>query len=203
MVFCFRSARYSGSERPAWRMNHTGTRLGLRPAAAARYGDSGSVRRSLIRFNAATPQRTRDRWSTRAPDAPSNGDDDDGRLEGETVRRTPDHRLPVRRFPATAYRDLDLAEPETPPRAIKRKRVPAERGQRELRQRRRQPRNQQLCRAETAGWNASLQPPRHTSERPQINAKEQTCPRSREQALNNTICLGVTLGAGGSAATCA
>ena len=31
-----RSARYSGSERPAWRMNHTGARLGLRPATAAR-----------------------------------------------------------------------------------------------------------------------------------------------------------------------
>jgi hypothetical protein len=54
-VFCLRSARYSGKERPACRMNHTGTRLGLRPAAAARYGDSGSVRQSLITFNAATP----------------------------------------------------------------------------------------------------------------------------------------------------
>jgi uroporphyrinogen-III decarboxylase len=30
------SARYSGSERPAWRMNHTGTCCGLRPVAAAR-----------------------------------------------------------------------------------------------------------------------------------------------------------------------
>ena len=57
MVFCLRSARYSGNERPAWRMNHTGTRLGLRPAAAARYGDSGSVRRSLISLNAATTGR--------------------------------------------------------------------------------------------------------------------------------------------------
>ena len=66
MLFCARSARYSGSERPACRMNHTGTRFGLRPAAAARYGDSGSARRSLIRVNAATPQRTLDRWSTRA-----------------------------------------------------------------------------------------------------------------------------------------
>ena len=36
IVFLARSARYSGSERPAWRMNHTGTRLGLRPPAAAR-----------------------------------------------------------------------------------------------------------------------------------------------------------------------
>jgi hypothetical protein len=36
MVFFARSARYSGSERPACRMNHTGTRLGLRPRAAAR-----------------------------------------------------------------------------------------------------------------------------------------------------------------------
>ena len=54
IVFCLRSARYSGKERPACRMNHTGTRVGLRPAAAARYDDSGSVRRSLIRPNAAT-----------------------------------------------------------------------------------------------------------------------------------------------------
>ena len=30
-MFLARSARYSGSDRPAWRMNHTGTRLGLRP----------------------------------------------------------------------------------------------------------------------------------------------------------------------------
>ena len=36
MVFLARSARYSGSDRPACRMNHTGTRLGLRPVAAAR-----------------------------------------------------------------------------------------------------------------------------------------------------------------------
>jgi len=36
MVFLARSARYSGSDRPACRMNHTGTRLGLRPLAAAR-----------------------------------------------------------------------------------------------------------------------------------------------------------------------
>ena len=36
MLCCTRSARYSGSERPACRMNHTGTRLGLRPPAAAR-----------------------------------------------------------------------------------------------------------------------------------------------------------------------
>jgi enoyl-CoA hydratase/carnithine racemase len=35
-------------------MNHTGTRCGLRPVAAARYGDSGSVRRVLITVNAAT-----------------------------------------------------------------------------------------------------------------------------------------------------
>ena len=48
MVFFARNARYSGSERPAWRMNHTGTRCGLRPPAAARYGDSGRSRRVLI-----------------------------------------------------------------------------------------------------------------------------------------------------------
>ena len=43
MVFFARNARYSGSERPAWRMNHTGTRFGLRPPAAARYGRLGQV----------------------------------------------------------------------------------------------------------------------------------------------------------------
>ena len=48
MVCLARSARYSGSERPAWRMNQTGTRLGLRPLAAARYGASGRSRRVLI-----------------------------------------------------------------------------------------------------------------------------------------------------------
>ena len=53
IVFFARSARYSGSERPACRMNHTGTRLGLRPPAAARYGDSGSSRRLFIGTNAA------------------------------------------------------------------------------------------------------------------------------------------------------
>jgi hypothetical protein len=36
MVFLARSARYSGSERPACRMNQTGGRDGVRPAAAAR-----------------------------------------------------------------------------------------------------------------------------------------------------------------------
>ena len=36
MVFLARRARYSGSERPACRMNQTGMRLGLRPVAAAR-----------------------------------------------------------------------------------------------------------------------------------------------------------------------
>ncbi len=54
MVFFARSARYSGSERPAWRMNHTGTRCGLRPPAAARYGESGRSRRLLIADHAAT-----------------------------------------------------------------------------------------------------------------------------------------------------
>src|SRR6478609_6029304 len=53
IVFLARSARYSGSERPACRMNQTGTRLGLRPPAAARYGDSDSSRRLFIGFNAA------------------------------------------------------------------------------------------------------------------------------------------------------
>ena len=38
---------------PACRMNHTGTRLGLRPPAAARYGDSGRSRRVFIGTNAA------------------------------------------------------------------------------------------------------------------------------------------------------
>ena len=36
MVFLARSARYSGSDRPACRIIHTGTRWGLRPATAAR-----------------------------------------------------------------------------------------------------------------------------------------------------------------------
>ncbi len=36
MVFLARNGRYSGSDRPACRMNHTGMRLGLRPVAAAR-----------------------------------------------------------------------------------------------------------------------------------------------------------------------
>ena len=36
MVWPDRSRRYSGSDRPACRMNQTGIRLGLRPAAAAR-----------------------------------------------------------------------------------------------------------------------------------------------------------------------
>src|SRR5690349_2664278 len=40
-----RSARYSGSERPAWRMNQTGSRSGRSPRAAARNADSGSDRR--------------------------------------------------------------------------------------------------------------------------------------------------------------
>ena len=57
MVFCARSARYSGSERPACRMNHTGTRWGLRPPAAAKYGDSGSSRRVFIGTNAAMSHR--------------------------------------------------------------------------------------------------------------------------------------------------
>jgi hypothetical protein len=60
---------------------------------------------------------------------------------------------------------------------------------------------QQLCRAERVGLDAPLQPPRQATERPQINAKEQTRPRSRERALNNTFCLAVTSGADGSAAT--
>src|SRR6516162_9141774 len=53
-----RSARYSGSERPACRMNHTGTWLGLRPVTAARYGDSVRSRRVLIELNAATTFRS-------------------------------------------------------------------------------------------------------------------------------------------------
>ncbi|SLJ60461.1 Uncharacterised protein [Mycobacteroides abscessus subsp. abscessus] len=40
-----RSSRYSGSERPAWRMNHTGRRLGVAPVAAARNGASVNRRR--------------------------------------------------------------------------------------------------------------------------------------------------------------
>ena len=55
MLCCVRSSRYSGSERPACRMNHTGTRLGLRPPAAARYGDSGSSRRVFIGTHACEP----------------------------------------------------------------------------------------------------------------------------------------------------
>ncbi|BCR45875.1 enoyl-CoA hydratase [Mycobacterium tuberculosis] len=54
MLYRSRSARYSGNERPACRMNHTGTRLGLRPVTAARYGDCGRSRRVLIELNAAT-----------------------------------------------------------------------------------------------------------------------------------------------------
>ena len=53
MPWLARKARYSGSERPAWRMNHTGMRLGWRPAAAARYGDSGRSRRVFIGLHAA------------------------------------------------------------------------------------------------------------------------------------------------------
>src|SRR5690606_38759989 len=40
-----RRARYSGSERPAWRMNHTGSRDGRSPRAAARKGAAGRCRR--------------------------------------------------------------------------------------------------------------------------------------------------------------
>ncbi|PQM47259.1 hypothetical protein C1Y40_02559 [Mycobacterium talmoniae] len=54
MLCWARSARYSGSERPACRMNQTGIRCGLRPAMVVRYGDSGSSRRVLITVNAAT-----------------------------------------------------------------------------------------------------------------------------------------------------
>ncbi len=36
IVFLARSARYSGSDRPACRISHTGIRWGLRPATAAR-----------------------------------------------------------------------------------------------------------------------------------------------------------------------
>jgi enoyl-CoA hydratase len=53
IVFFARRARYSGSERPAWRMNHTGTWLASRPDAAARYGDFGRSRRVFIGDHAA------------------------------------------------------------------------------------------------------------------------------------------------------
>ena len=46
MLVSARRARYSGSERPAWRMNHTGTCAGRRPRAAARNGASDSSRRA-------------------------------------------------------------------------------------------------------------------------------------------------------------
>ena len=68
MVFLARSARYSGSERPAWRMNHTGTRLGLRPTAAARYGDSGRSRRVLIGIHAAMQSTLRRACAATCPD---------------------------------------------------------------------------------------------------------------------------------------
>ena len=41
---CSRSARYSGSERPAWRMNHTGVRsTGSRRRARTRSGSDTAV----------------------------------------------------------------------------------------------------------------------------------------------------------------
>ncbi len=74
MVFCARSARYSGSERPACRMNHTGTRWGLRPPAAARYGDSGSSRRVFIGTHAAMSHSIRRACAQAWPDGlASNG----------------------------------------------------------------------------------------------------------------------------------
>ena len=45
-------------------MNHTGTRLGLRPPAAARYGDSGSSRRVFIGINAAMRPETAGRLAS-------------------------------------------------------------------------------------------------------------------------------------------
>ena len=49
-----RSARYSGSERPAWRMNHTGTRGGRPPRAATRNGASRRSRRACGAGGTAT-----------------------------------------------------------------------------------------------------------------------------------------------------
>ncbi|GAA4527149.1 hypothetical protein GCM10023192_10050 [Amycolatopsis samaneae] len=43
-----RSARYSGSDRPAWRMNQTGVRAGRSPLAAASSGEDGSARRAAV-----------------------------------------------------------------------------------------------------------------------------------------------------------
>src|SRR5688500_13434007 len=73
-----RRARYSGSERPAWRMNHTGRRDGRSPRATARNGAAGSCRRGwtseagmtvmVPSSSHAPPPRHR-----RAPDVPRPG----------------------------------------------------------------------------------------------------------------------------------
>ena len=42
MLPCPRAARYSGSDRPAWRMNHTGTRSTVSPRHARMNGASSN-----------------------------------------------------------------------------------------------------------------------------------------------------------------
>ena len=49
-VFLARSARYSGSERPACRMNHTGTRLGLRPRGGGQIRRLGQLAAGIHRL---------------------------------------------------------------------------------------------------------------------------------------------------------
>ncbi len=71
-----RSLRYSGSERPAWRMNHTGVCLTLSPRAARRNGEearSGWEVRGGERGSStgSSSQSGRARAACRYPDAPT------------------------------------------------------------------------------------------------------------------------------------
>ncbi len=50
----FRASRYSGSDRPAWRMNHTGRRPGVRPRYASTSG-ACAVRPSTSGWSAGRP----------------------------------------------------------------------------------------------------------------------------------------------------
>src|SRR4051794_399670 len=74
-----RSARYSGSERPAWRMNHTGRRDGVPPRAATRRGavrrsrrtaSAGSTTGSTTEGGCMTTPASHAGWCTGAPACP-------------------------------------------------------------------------------------------------------------------------------------
>src|SRR3546814_7233681 len=53
-----RTARYSGSDRPAWRMNHTGTREAGRPRAARSRGASARSEEGAIALTLGRARET-------------------------------------------------------------------------------------------------------------------------------------------------